>query len=236
MPPDSHSSPDDEVEDRFTTYWGGEFDQDALAYAARMGISYQSHGGLVIPTGIGYAVVSDLESSFDWRAFRAANRASDDEERARHAADPNGDTGHSLVGPIWANSTRGEKMRTNHLHILKYQKQLEEVEKRIKVLKNELATAVDEDGEKRKELEGFESDVGLLEEMLKLTQDLEDLVYDETKDGWDWAEGLAKQKAVREEQNDVYQRFSKQFEDLDLDEEPLLREAMNLDWEDWEDE
>lgn len=219
MPPKQISS--EQVRDRFTTYWTGPYHPDAMAYAARNGISYDYGGPTTMQFGGGMFLMMSrpFGGGIDLVALRVANRAADDEERQRHVADPNFETGHSLASNDrgWVKATRGEKLRTSLHHKLKYEAQMVEVKRRIAVLEGELDN--EEDEKKREELEGFKADLPLLSEMLELVAKLNQMVEDETEAGWDWEDGLDAQKAVRVEQHAVYEKFSRLFEDFDLDDE-----------------
>ncbi|CZR68272.1 uncharacterized protein PAC_18171 [Phialocephala subalpina] len=204
-PPKQTSS--DEARDRFTTYWTGPYLPDALAYSARNGISYDYGGGSTMQFGGMFLVRSGpYGGGTDIAALRAANRAADGEERDRHTAGPNFKTGHAL-----ASNDRAD------------------VKRRIAVLEGELDNGEDE--RKREELDGLNADVPFIEEMLLLVAKLNQMVEDETKAGWDWEEGLDAQKAVRGEQQAVYERFNCHFEDLDLWHElvSIVRRSTNED-------
>lgn len=84
---------DENIENRFTTYWGGPCDDRAMEYAARHGISYD--GGFVVQMGPGM-FINMGGGNTDFEALRRANRASDAETRALHAHDTGISTGTSV--------------------------------------------------------------------------------------------------------------------------------------------
>lgn len=85
------------LQDRFTTDWKEGSDPRAKKYAKRNGIGFYDGAG-----------------NLDIIALREANRASDAEKRAIHAADQELDTGigYFIPGMNWAECTRGFKLRT----------------------------------------------------------------------------------------------------------------------------
>lgn len=167
-----------------------------------------------------------VQGATDMPALRLANSRSNAEQRARHAADPDMNTGHTFIHTTWKTGTRGEKLRTNHHHQLRYTAQLGEMKKRVEALKARLKRK--KNAKKEKELAPMKADVALLERMLVLCARFHQMLLNETNDDWYWEEGLEDQKLLRCEQNDIFGKLNQKFEDLGLDDGPLRRQALGM--------
>src|SRR3954454_23600829 len=101
----------EEINDRFSTTWKSGYDPRALAYAARHKINFEVQGIMTYDSDNNphYSI-----GSTDMVALQEANLKSIDEERARHAADPEIGTGTDILlrGIEWEDYTRGLKLRT----------------------------------------------------------------------------------------------------------------------------
>jgi hypothetical protein len=212
--PSSQSPPND----RFTTHWKGPTDPLALDYqAAHPGISFFGGKG-VRKLGPDFFIVDGMGAP-DLRSLRAANLASDAEVRARHAADPEFDTGTSLVNFNWLTATRGEKLRTSVAHRNAYRAKLDRAREKLEYAKHVVeGTDTLPVG---LELETAQMDVLLLEKMLDCVDELERLCLAETELGWDWKRGIEEQKQVRQKQKKICQLLS---DDLQLTQADLEHE------------
>ncbi|KUJ14987.1 uncharacterized protein LY89DRAFT_751637 [Mollisia scopiformis] len=138
---------EEEIEEQFTTWWRGPDDPDAVAYASRKGISFyevdNSDGDNDTILELGGATPIDIgplnSRQFSPDKFRAANLASDAEERARHGADHQLTTGQDIVQRRnWETAPPGEKLRTRRAWFKMYSDYLAAVKKQIGKLKARL--------------------------------------------------------------------------------------------------
>jgi len=146
----------------------GPYHPDALKYQ-----SQNSH--------INY---EDEFGNSDINLIRDANQAHNADMRARHAADPDMNTGTHMVDYDWRTATHGAKPRPNglHLHRLLYEEQLDIAKQRrdaARVKKEEQGDDVTDEVKTaferaQKDVEGSEKMLELVEELDEFLQEIEE--------------------------------------------------------------
>jgi hypothetical protein len=192
----------EDIEDRFTTYWSGPYDDRTMEYAARHGISYDIGAGSVIQLGPGMYI--NRGGGTDLEALRRANRASDAETRALHAQDTEISTGTSVFTANrdrWIDCTRGCKFRTTANERRSYSEYLTWIINRKVELHDILGTLPGKEPETTQFFYVDEA-ISLARRALDLVRELEVKVEDETEPGWEWEKGIDEQKEVRARQHE----------------------------------
>lgn len=185
---------EEEIQDRFTTHWAGEFDIRYLQWASTHGV-----GPINMTTpGSPFSTFLLRENGPDFATFRVMNRAADQEERARHAADPDRSTGTGGLSREWRGSTRGEKLRFGDQIIEMYENVLSLARGYQGVVEQKIAECEEGKVEKWKAiLEILKVRVELAVQAANAQRDFNQLVEDETLPGWNWREGLDAQNKLR---------------------------------------
>jgi hypothetical protein len=97
------SDPNQQPADRFTTHWTDEGDPRALSYAYHTGAQYHTGETKVRINSTTGAFYLQSIGDLDLSAFRRANLASDEENRALNRVDTGFATGSTFVeGKDWA--------------------------------------------------------------------------------------------------------------------------------------
>ncbi|PVH70841.1 hypothetical protein DL98DRAFT_540515 [Cadophora sp. DSE1049] len=144
----------------------------------------------------------------DWNALRAANLASDGELRQRARVDTDLHTGVGITSSF-ATATHGEKLRTSAEHREAYQKDDQECRLLVEMVTVDLAKCSEAEVEKKAGLQ-LRIDwachrIAQIKEMLKMIDELEQLVLDEAKPDWDWKAGIGAQLEIRKSQHTLQQ-------------------------------
>ena len=134
--------------------------------------------------------------------LRAANKASDAETRARHAAEYERDTGTWKFKPSWRDATRGAKLRSiDNIRTA--------CQENVTALKKKLLKVKKAAKEQHLNMTPFFSDVKstarirLQKKQLELCDHMEQLILAEINEGWDWRTGIKEQMAIRKQQDRI---------------------------------
>ncbi|CZT09118.1 uncharacterized protein RAG0_13974 [Rhynchosporium agropyri] len=168
------------------------------------------------------------------------NQVSDEYERLKHTDDQDTNTGVGIAEGDWDRATRGEKLR----YLARPLHPFGDHQQRVRFVIQELTGATEAEAENEPEqdeefsnavakcnnlsqkegmtitgmLALLENDVTVLDAMKGFSRELEKLVREECKAGWDWAASLNKQKHLRKTIDETWGKCSKDFWIVVLDE------------------
>ncbi|CZT52563.1 uncharacterized protein RSE6_13909 [Rhynchosporium secalis] len=210
--------------DRFKTIWSGFDDPQARAFQ-----KIEDEAPDTLRTAL-----NDVRLAEGSLAF--INLVSDEYHRLKHAEDQLIHTGEVVAKGNWEQATRGEKLRYLSKPLLPYGDHHQRVRFVLQELETVTKDGEDDDGEpsdadskcnmlSQKEgmtlsamLELLRNDIKILGVLKGFFRELEKLVREERKQGWDWNDGSNKQVHIRKTIEETCNKFSKYFWTIVLDE------------------